>query len=342
MSLFHLIHVIPGKLEMTGVTSRVSLARNLEGIPFPASASSIWIDDLKQRLEKIYQHYLAPKKYRFVQLDAISHQSLEDFFFQNLIPRGVLENPSGRFLIYSKNRGILVNYHDHISVFSAVAGFDLDCVYRDVEKLDNLVEQNLDYAFRSDWGYLTSSPERLGTGMDVSLYIHLPALSLLYGEDRFTQWLRDKEFHVKNCQNENGIIGHIYHFSNRFTLGFSEWQILDSLKKFGMTLIKWEKQVRCTLKNSQTRRMELEENVMMKGKQLFRSDNHTMKDVFDFLSLWALAWQCGIFSPLQGLNFIEVKKILNKIWGTNLSFKRECLYILRFFRVISGEDLYDV
>jgi len=342
MSILRLIHAIPGKVELSGITSRVSLARNIDGIPFPKSATPIWIDDLKQRIERLYHKYFAPKKYHWVQLDAIGHNSLEDYYFQSLIPRGVLENPTGRYLIYSKNKGILINYHDHLQIFSVISGFDLERIYQDVDKLDNLIEGTIDYAYRNEWGYLTSSPERLGTGMDLAFFVHLPALSMLYGEDRFTQWLRDKEFKVKSYRDESGIIGHIYHFSNRFTLGFSEWQIIDNLKKFGTTLIKWEKQVRETLENHPPRRRELEERVMMKGRQLFRSDISSAKEVFDFLSLWALAWQCGIFSPQRGLNFTEVKKILQRVWMNNLSFKKECLHILRFFRVISGEELYDV
>lgn len=81
---------------------------------------------------------------------------------------------------------------------------------------------------------------------------------------------------------------------------------------------------------------------MMKGKQLYQNDHFSFKDIFDFLSIWTLAWQCGIFSPSKGLKLVEVKDILQKIWENDSSLKKECLNILRFFRVISGEELCDV
>lgn len=69
--------------------------------------------------------------------------------------------------------------------------------------------------------------------MDLSVTIHLPALSLLYGENRFIQWMRDKNLQVKNFRGEDGVIGHIYHFSNLYSLGVSEWQIINDLKSLG-------------------------------------------------------------------------------------------------------------
>ena len=342
MNIFKFGIDLPKKVEVSGVISRVSLSRNVEGIPFPNRATAIWSDDLKKRLWTLYQNYLAPKKFQWVELDKLNRNTLENFFFQSLIPKGVLDKPKEKILIYLKRKGILVNYQNHLQIFSVTSGLNLYRIYQEVDQLDNLIEGTLDYAFDDEWGYLTSSIDRLGTGMDLSIIIHLPALSLLYGEERFAQWLRDKDLQVKNYCGEDGIIGHIYHFSNLYSLGLSEWQIVDNLKKFGNTLIKWEKQIRETLKNTPSRYQELEESVIMRGRQLYRSDSNSIKDVFDFLSLWALGWQCGIFSAQKGLKLIEVKEILQKIWSRNLGLKKECLNILRFFRVISGEELRDV
>jgi len=328
--------------NLSKVISRISLSRNIEDIPFPSRATSIWIEDLKQRIKNLYQKIFAAKKYQWVQLDTIPKNALEKFYYQNLIPREVLENPANRYLIYSSHKGILVNYLDHLQIFSITSGLDLNRIYQDVNKLDNLIEKNIDYAYSEEWGYLTSHVNKVGTGMDLSVTIHLPALSLLYGENRFIQWMRDKNLQVKNFRGEDGVIGHIYHFSNLYSLGVSEWQIINDLKKFGCTLSKWEKQVRESLKNNPPRSRELEETVMMKGRQLYRSGHFSLKDIFDFLSIWTLAWQCGIFSPRKGLKLIEVREILQKTWGNDNSLKKECLNILRYFRVISGEELCDV
>ncbi|NLJ50111.1 MAG: hypothetical protein GX428_11095, partial [Candidatus Atribacteria bacterium] len=337
MFLSRLFSQKPG--ELSKIVSRITLSRNIKGIPFPNRATLIWVEDLKQRTKNLYQKFLAPKKFQWVQLDTIPKSELENFYYQNLVPREVLNNPSNRFLMYSGYRGVLVNYLDHLQIFSVTSGLDLNRIYQDVNKLDNLIEKNIDYAYSEKWGYLTSRINKVGTGMDLSVTIHLPALSLLYGEDRFTQWMMDKPFLVKNFRGEDGVMGHVYRFSNLYSLGMTEWQIVNDLKKFGFTLSKWEKQVRESLKNNLLRSRDLEETVMMKGRQLYQGSHFSLKDIFDFLSICTLAWQCGIFSPRKGLKLREVKEILLKIWRNDTSLKEECLNILRFFRVISGEEL---
>lgn len=340
MFLSHFFSQKPG--EFSKIVSRITLSRNIEGIPFPNRATLIWVEDLKQRMKNLYQRFFAPKKFRWVQLDTIPKNELDDFYYQNLIPREVLENPTNRYLMYSGYRGVLINYLDHLQIFSITSSLDLSRIYHDANKLDDLIEKNIDYAYSEKWGYLTSFINKVGTGMDLSVTIHLPALSLLYGEDRFIQWMKDKHFLVTNFRGEDGIIGHVYHFSNLYSLGVTECQIVNDLKKFGCTLLKWERQVRESLKKNLPRSRELEEMVMMKGKQLYQNDHFSFKDIFDFLSIWTLAWQCGIFSPSKGLKLVEVKDILQKIWENDSSLKKECLNILRFFRVISGEELCDV
>ena len=342
MRIFQIDFFVPKRVGLSRVISRASLSRNLEGIPFPNRLTSVWVEDLKQRTKNLYQKYFAPRRYQWVQLDTVPIHTLERFYFQSLIPKEVFDNPSNRYLIYNNNKGILVNYLDHLQIFSVTTGLNLNRIYQDVNKLDNLIEKDFDYAYSEEWGYLTSYPNRLGTGMDLSITIHLPALSLLYGEDRFSQWMRDKDLQVKNILGEDGLIGHIYRFSNLYSLGVAELKMVNNLKKFGCTLSRWEKQVKETFKNNSLRSQELEEAVVMKGRQLYRSSHFSIKDIFDFLSIWTLARQCGIFSPRKGLKLLEVKEILQKIWGNDSSLRKECMNILRFFRVISGEELCDV
>ncbi|MEI6158060.1 MAG: hypothetical protein WCP87_06825, partial [Atribacterota bacterium] len=168
-------------MTFSGATSLIFLARNVEGVPFPRHASPIWLEDIVVQVERIFADHFSGKRYKLIHLDDLSPQSLDHFFYEGYIPRGVLTNPRGCVLIHNGMKGVLVNYEDHFRIFSISSDFDLDRIYREVDRIDNLLEEHIDYAFRDDVGYLTSSVARLGTGMNVSFFVHLPALAILYG-----------------------------------------------------------------------------------------------------------------------------------------------------------------
>ena len=77
----------------------------------------------------------------------------------------------------------MVNEEDHLRLQVMRSGFALDEAWQDIDRLDDLLEQRVSYAFSEEFGYLTACPTNVGTGMRASVMLHLPAL-VLHQADR--------------------------------------------------------------------------------------------------------------------------------------------------------------
>jgi len=86
-------------------------------------------------------------------------------------PRGVAVAPQ-------ENVSIMINEEDHLRLQVMRSGFSLDEAWQDIDRLDDLLESTINYAFREEFGYLTACPTNVGTGMRASVMLHLPALVL--------------------------------------------------------------------------------------------------------------------------------------------------------------------
>ncbi len=73
---------------------------------------------------------------------------------------------------------ILINEEDHLRIQAFLGGLRLQEAWRVARQIDQLLE-DLGYAFDSRFGFLTTCPTNIGTGLRASVMIHLPALSVL-------------------------------------------------------------------------------------------------------------------------------------------------------------------
>ena len=71
---------------------------------------------------------------------------------------------------------VMVNEEDHLRLQVLRSGFALDDAWQEIDRLDDALEQKVNYAFSEEFGYLTACPTNVGTGMRASVMLHLPAL----------------------------------------------------------------------------------------------------------------------------------------------------------------------
>ena len=69
---------------------------------------------------------------------------------------------------------MMLNEEDHLRLQGLHSGFALDAAYAEVDRLDAELGQRLAFAFHPEFGYLTSCPTNVGTGLRASVLIHLP------------------------------------------------------------------------------------------------------------------------------------------------------------------------
>ncbi len=342
MSYGILRKIMGKKTDTIAMSSEVILRRCLDDVPFPSYASRVWEEETRKRIQDIHKRLLARRGYCYMDIDQSTWTVAERIVPEGLISEKLLQDRSHSALVFRKEQGILVNDQDHIKIFANLPGLRIDQAYWRANLLDDILEKHIQYAFQPDLGYLTANPLDCGTGMRVGIRIHLPALSFLYGEAALLQLFQDKGYFIEKNSAEKGSRGHVFYITNRFTLGVTERSLLDSLKNLGRGLLKWERQVRNSLVHSLDRRRKLEENIIEGYKKILEKDDYSQKDILGFLSLWALAWQEGIFTKRQGLNIIDLQHLIKRVSVQNQPLGSQCVKIMNFLGVISGEELCNV
>ena len=91
--------------------------------------------------------------------------------------------PKGRFVWFTEDRQcrIFVNFLDHIKCYINLPGGDIQNAFRKYCELLSSVEEGLkrngkSFMWSSKYGFLTSSPNNIGTGLEVQVRVRLPRL----------------------------------------------------------------------------------------------------------------------------------------------------------------------
>jgi protein arginine kinase len=104
--------------------------------------------------------------------------------------------------------------------------------WEEIDRIDSVLGERLDYAFHDRWGYLTACPTNVGTGIRVSVMLHLPALKLVNELEKVMQAARDMRLAVRGLYGEGTeASGDLYQVSNQTTLGRTEEDIIEEFKE---------------------------------------------------------------------------------------------------------------
>ena len=231
------------------VSTRIRLARNLDKTPFPNA-----LKDTKEVTEKIKNAILGSnstlsKDFDFIDLDAAPAIRKQEMAEEHLISPVMCEG-KGKSVLISKDKtmSIMLMEEDHIRLQIIKDGYALDEAFSLAGKVDDVIEENLTYAFDSDFGYLTACPTNTGTGMRASVMLHLPALTMTENITRVISSAGSLGIEVRGLYGEGTkAYGNLYQISNRTTLGASEDMTLEKLKNIVDQVIEMEKKARNAL-----------------------------------------------------------------------------------------------
>src|SRR5213078_2288267 len=232
------------------ISSRIRLARNLAAFPFTNRASSYQKAEIETLLrERITKLELSPRL-GYVNVPSLSTLDRQFLVERQLISRELAssEGPRGVALGPRETVSLMVNEEDHLRLQVMRSGFSLDEAWQDIDKVDDLLEQRVSYAFSDEFGYLTACPTNVGTGMRSSVMLHLPALVMAKQIDKVFRALQKINLAVRGLYGEGSrASGDFYQISNQVTLGKSEVVILTELREVIPQIISYERQARSTL-----------------------------------------------------------------------------------------------
>src|SRR5207248_8270883 len=131
-------------------------------------------------------------------------------------PRGVAVGPK-------ETVSLMINEEDHLRLQVMRSGFALDEAWQDIDRVDDMLEQRVSYAFSEQFGYLTACPTNVGTGLRASVMMHLPALGMTKQIEKVFRALQKINLVVRGLYGEGSrASGDYFQISNQVTLGKSE------------------------------------------------------------------------------------------------------------------------
>ncbi len=236
----------------TVISTRIRLARNLDGVPFPNA-----LKDKSEATKKIINavagsNTTLAKEFDYIELDKIPASERRELAEKHLISLEMLDGSGKSVMIsHDKTMSIMLMEEDHIRLQVIESGLKLDEAYNMADKLDNVLEESLKFAFDEEWGYLTACPTNVGTGMRASVMMHLPALARTNNMSRIISSARELGIAVRGMYGEGSkAFGNIFQISNSVTEGFSEKEIIENLKNIVNQICDLEKTAMENLKKS--------------------------------------------------------------------------------------------
>ena len=159
------------------VSSRVRLARNLKDYLFPSVIDSESVENLSKRIFQLVDSQFK-ENYNFYKIADIDSIDRDVMVEKHLISKDLSQNlDRGSFFLRDDEKvNIMVNEEDHLRIQVLSPGLNIEESWLLADKIDDVLEQELDYAFHEDFGYLTSCPTNVGTGLRASVMVHIPAL----------------------------------------------------------------------------------------------------------------------------------------------------------------------
>jgi protein arginine kinase len=227
--------------------TRIRLARNLSGRPFPGwarPAQRAEVFDLCREAVSSTQQMKRGITIAVGELGDLEKQILVE---RHLISRELSGAAAGAGVVISKDQAfsVMLNEEDHLRIQVLRAGLQLKKAWNAIDELDSALEGVLDYSFSSSLGYLTACPTNLGTGMRASAMMHLPALVIAGQMEKVVRAVNQLGMVVRGLFGEGSDAnGSIFQISNQMTLGESENEIIKRLSAVLQSIIEHEHNAR--------------------------------------------------------------------------------------------------
>lgn len=225
------------------LSTRMRLARNLVGSPFPERANPAQRSAI---LSNCVEHLSAMgkmKQGRFFEISALSDLEKQVLVERHLISRELSESGQGSGVYINKDQtcAVMINEEDHLRIQFLRSGFHLKNVWKQIDQFDTELEDQLDIAFDPEFGYLTACPTNLGTGLRASVMMHLPGLVISNQMERVIRAVNQLGITVRGLFGEGSdATGHVFQISNQQTLGEKEDEIINRLSNVLKTVIDHE------------------------------------------------------------------------------------------------------
>ncbi|MBL8745678.1 MAG: protein arginine kinase [Phycisphaerae bacterium] len=292
------------------LSSRIRLARNFAGFPFVGRAKR---EDRRQILQiarrDIMQGGLAAEV-MWVDLNEVSPLERSVLVERHLISKQHAKGDEPRAVAIStpdERLSIMVNEEDHLRIQVIRGGLDLSGAFKQIDEIDDKIEAMSDYAFSTRFGYLTACPTNVGTGIRVSVMLHLPGLKLSGELEKVKRAASGMSLAVRGFYGEGSeAVGDFFQLSNQTTLGKSERDLLIEFEQqIVPKVVEYERLARRSL--VEKRRVILEDRVQRALGTLRHARLLKSEEALEMLSFLRLGITLGI---VEGVELSTVNNLI--------------------------------
>lgn len=228
------------------VSTRVRLARNISGIPYPRKMSAKQANELIDTVWSAFDNSPLKNELRKIEISTISDLEKKALIEKHLISPELCASkvPSVAIISNDEKISVMVNEEDHLRIQVFSDGLDPDSAYDTAKKIETLLAEKLTFDRDSEFGYLTSCPTNAGTGLRASVMLHLPAVSTSGQVNPLLKWAANLGMTVRGLYGEGSrASGALFQLSNQITMGTSEEDILSRFNAAACSLISEERRL---------------------------------------------------------------------------------------------------
>ena len=233
-----------GPLSDIVMSTRIRLARNLKGYRFPTAFSQTEAEEIEHAMMKVFAIKDNPFNMSYFAIKNLSALQRQLLIEKHLISPTLArkEYTGSIFLTASEQLSVLVNEEDHIRIQYLAPGLELQKAHQAAQDLNTYLSEHLPIAYDNQFGYLTSCPTNLGTGLRASVMVHLPALTMLKKMNHLIHTLTRLGMTVRGIYGEGSDnLGNVYQISNQVTLGKPDSVILEELEQVIQQIVQKER-----------------------------------------------------------------------------------------------------
>ena len=236
-----------GPISEVVMSSRTRLARNLENVPFANRANKKQLEEVLNSVKDAYGSVNLLKDATFLRLKDLNEIDLLFLVERHLMSPEHAKDVEYKALIIDPKEiiSIMVNEEDHLRIQVMQSGLNLVECWHIIDAIDTELSKKLPFAYSTRWGYLTSCPTNVGTGLRGSVMIHLPALVFSGQINKVLQAIAKLGLNIRGLYGEGTeAMGNIFQISNQVSMGISEEELIGNIERITNQIISREDSAR--------------------------------------------------------------------------------------------------
>jgi protein arginine kinase len=282
------------------MSTRVRLARNLAEFPFVRRASSEERSQITRLVQKRVEAIPEMSGLLFLRIDTLDDIDRQFLVERQLMSLELAEGSGERAVAIDPEErySIMINEEDHLRIQVMRSGFDVNQGWEQICHIDDQLQKKLNVAFQEQLGFLTACPTNVGTGLRVSVMLHLPALVITREIEKVFRSLQKINVAVRGLYGEGSqFMGDFYQISNQITLGRSEEELVQTVSEVVPRVIEYERKAREFLLNESEQ--DLHDDVSRAYGILSTARKISSEETMHYLSKVRMGVNLGLITNLN-------------------------------------------